>query len=397
MDVLLDSKPDPLGLEYFFPFPRSLMSNATTGKLMPKPDFHVAKDLYNEIDTLTYRLKRLEDAAQVRWCHDASNADLGRLFDDAFEGEGIPVKNWGAFLEKGGVQGAMQFAPLDMIVEAINVLTAKRAEKIQLLYQITGQSDIMRGQATQRATATEQSIKAQFASTRVQTLQDEFARFAGEAQAIRAEIICLHFEPSTIIARSNVAQTQDAQKAEQAVALLQSDSWWFRIGVRPESISLPDMAMQRQERGEALQSLGGYFQSMMPLLQMSAGTPGAMPAVMEFVLETGQWMVAGLRGASEIEEAFDRFAEKVQQLASQPPPPPQPNPAMQVAQLKAQAEAGKAKAGMAQTQMDMQMAVAEHQMGMQKLAAEAQADRMKTQNEIARAHVAPRPGPGEVM
>ena len=65
MREVLDEKDDPLGLEGFFPCPRPLFANATTTKLLPTPDFELAKDLYNEIDGITYRLKKLEESAKV--------------------------------------------------------------------------------------------------------------------------------------------------------------------------------------------------------------------------------------------------------------------------------------------------------------------------------------------
>ena len=76
------------------------------------------------------------------------------------------------------------------------------AELMNLLFQVTGMSDIMRGQSTAGATATEQALKAKFASTRVQEFQNEFARFASDTQRIKAEIISKHFDPQTIAERS---------------------------------------------------------------------------------------------------------------------------------------------------------------------------------------------------
>ena len=49
----------------------------------------------------------------------------------------------------------------------------------------------MRGQSSQQTTATEQAIKARFASVRVQSLQDEFARFCSDTQKIKAEMTAM--------------------------------------------------------------------------------------------------------------------------------------------------------------------------------------------------------------
>ncbi len=392
-DRILEVNEDPLELYGFFPCPRPLIANATTGKFMPKPDLFLAKDLYDEIDVITHRIKRLEDCAKVRWAYDSSVPELQRIFQEAFEGQGVGVKNWNALMEKGGIAGAMQFTPLDIIVKALEVLSARRAEKIQLLYQITGMSDIVRGQAAQRATATEQSIKAQFASTRIQTSQDELARFASDVQKLRAEIISRWFSEETIVERSNVMRTAGAQRVQAAMAIIKSDIWQYRVTVRPESIALPDMATQRQERSEAVQGLGAYFGAMTPLVNMAASKPQALGAVMQFVIETGQWMITGLRGASEIEEAFDRFAATVKQIASQPPPPPQPDPKLQVAEIQAQAEMGKAQATMQQTAMDTQASQAEHLQQMREMAMKAQTDKMKVQGQLAVAAAKPPPQP----
>ena len=80
----------------------------------------------------------------------------------------------------------------------------------------------MRGQATSGATATEQALKAKFASTRVQEFQNEFARFASDAQKIRAEIISKHFDPQTIMERSNVRYMTgvNPQAAMEAIQMI---------------------------------------------------------------------------------------------------------------------------------------------------------------------------------
>jgi hypothetical protein len=237
-------------------------------------------------------------------------------------------------------------------------------------------SDNMRGQAAGRATATEQSIKAQFASTRIQTAQDELARFASDLQTLRAEIIAKHFDPQTIRQRSNIDRTQDAGRAEEAIALLKDKFAEYRVMVRPESLAMQDMATLRQERAEALTALGSHFQAMMPLVQLGAGVPGGLQAVLAFVIRTGQWMVAGLRGASEVEAAFDTFADAAQKIASQPPPPPQPDPKMEGEKIKLAGIQMEAQADAQKTQMDMEASQVEHAQRMREMAMKGAQQRM---------------------
>jgi hypothetical protein len=64
---------------------------------------------------------------------------------------------------------------------------------------------------------------------RVQRRQDEFARFASGLQRDQGEIICNLFDPETIVERSNIGQTPDAEHALEAVELLKSDFAQYRI------------------------------------------------------------------------------------------------------------------------------------------------------------------------
>jgi hypothetical protein len=210
-------------LENFWPFPRPMVANLTTSKFLPTPDFVLAQDLYDGIDTLESRINLLEDAIRVAGLYDRRTKGQA-----AARGEGpqrsLSGRCLGGLRGEGRDQGRGRLAPAGEIVGALDKLRECRTEKIGLLYQVTGMSDIMRGQASQQTTATEQAIKARFASVRVQSMQDEFARFCSDVQKIKAEIISKHFEPQTIIDRSNVMRTPDAQLAQPAVELIKSSS-----------------------------------------------------------------------------------------------------------------------------------------------------------------------------
>lgn len=369
---LLDKKPDPLGLKGFWPSPRPMFANLTTSKLLPQPDFVMAQDLYNEIDDLATRALWLEQCIRVRGLYDKNNEELKRVLDSG-PNSMIPVDGWAAFAEKNGIAGAIDWFPLEMVTQALDALNAQMDRKIAQLYQITGMSDIMRGQASEQATATEQAIKARFASVRVQTLQDEFARFASDTQRIKAEIIATHFDPQNILDRSNIMRTPDAPLAQAAVALIKSDIYQWRISVNPDSVSLTDFAALKQERFEFATAIGTYFQNMIPFVQMLAqASPVAAQAAVQFVINMAQSMVAGLKGAAEMEGIFDEFVAKLEQAAQRPPPPPQPDPKLetekvkaQAAQTKAGAEQFKAKADVVKTGMEMQQAAQEHAHAMQ--------------------------------
>lgn len=383
-DKLLDEKDDPLGLEGFWPCPRPMFANLTTTKMVPVPDYVLAEDIYNEIDDVTARIVLLEEAIAVRGVYDKNSEEVKTLLKRTKTNDMIPAENFAAFKEKGGLMGVVDFMPLDMIVGALDKLREYRAELINLMFQVTGFSDIMRGQSAAGTTATTDALKAKFASVRMQAFQSEFARFASDAQSIKAEIISRHFNPETILARANVRymSREDQQLAPQAVDLIKSELYQYRVEVKPEAISMSDYAAIKQERTEFLTGVAGFLQSAFPMMQ-------AAPWSVPFLLQMLQWASAGFRSGSTIEGVMDQAItaaqQQIQKAAMQPPPQ---DPAKEVALIKARAEAGKAQATQQQTQMDLQAhlvktkadlqeSVMDHQMSMQKMEAQMRNDAMK--------------------
>jgi hypothetical protein len=368
---LLDVKDDPLELQGFWPFPRPMTANATTDSLIPTPDFSLAQDLYNEIDELSTRIKTLEKAVSVRGAYDSTNEGLKRLLSEGNDNDLIPIENFASFVEKGGIAGAIAWLPLETIISALDKLCAQRVELQQALFQITGMSDIMRGQSSGPAvTATEQGIKAKFGSVRMQALQDEFARYASDLQRLKAEVMAKYFAPETLLERSNIMSTPDAPLAMQAIQLLQSKYGLYRIEVKPESVSLADFAAQRNEATEFVMGVSQFLTAAAPLAQ---ALPGSQTALLELL----GLVMTRFRFAGEAEGIIDRaiatLKAQPQQAQAQ-----QPDPKLLAAQLKAQT--------------DMQKVQFEHQADMAKIEAETQAEVTKqraqaafnTQEEMAR-------------
>jgi hypothetical protein len=356
---VLDRKPDPLELDGFFPCPRPLLANTTTDKLVPRPDFVLAQDLYDQVDNLCTRIKLLEDAIRVAGVYDKAASAVGQLLS----GTGntlIAVDHWAAFGEKGGIRGAIDWLPLEQIVGAITTLAGRLREVQDMLYQVTGMADIMRGASDPRETARAQGIKARFGSVRMQRLQDDVARFATDIQRLKAEVIGTHFDKATILAQANAQYTYDAEVAPQAAELLKSRMSMYRVEVKPEAVSLTDFAVLKSERMELLTGVSTFLQAMGPLAQQ-------VPQSAPFLLQMLQWSVAGLRGASTIESVLDRAvtaAEQAQQEAqSQPDKPPPPDPKLLAQQLKGQQELAKVDA---ELQADLTRTAAEVQANGQK-------------------------------
>ena len=387
---ILDDKPDPLKLAGFWPIPKPMVSNVTTTAWMPIPDFVMAQDLYNEIDKLETRISLITDAVKVVGVYDKSSEGVKRMLVEGVENDLIPVDNWALFAEKGGLQGQIDWLPFDTIAGVLAQLTARRQDATQLLYEITGMSDVMRGaqSAGGAVTATERSLQARFASVRIQALQDEFSNYATDLIRLRAEVISKHFSVATIIKQSNIETTADAALGEQAAALIKdtSDLVW-RITVKPESVAMVDYAQLKEERTSYITALATFMQSAAPLVELD---PGITPSLLSML----QWGLAGFKGSEEVEGILDQAIDEARKNLEQPEGGSEgPSPE----EIKAQAEQAKSQAQMqleqikhqhameliqAKMQSDMQEFQAEMQVKMQEIEASTQQDIIKEQAQM---------------
>ncbi|MDD1710460.1 MAG: hypothetical protein LUQ37_06090, partial [Methanoregulaceae archaeon] len=358
MDVICDAKEDPLQLEGFFPCPQFMLANPTSQDYVPRADYILAQDQYDELNDVTTRITMLEKAIKVVGVYDKSADGVQRMLNELVDNELVPVDNWAMFAEKGGIKGQVDWLPIEEVAGALEILRNYRTELVNLLYQVTGMSDILRGATQSGETATAQSIKAKFASTRVQAMQDDFARFATDLQRLRIEIISRHFDDQSIVAQSNLQATPDAEYIPQALQLIRSMDA-FKISIKSETLAAQDLAALRQEKQEFIQGLASFLTAAQPLVEKY---PAAAPTLLEML----KWAMTGFKGSSTIEGVLDKAIASLQQQ----PPAPQADPAE-----------AKMKAAQAAQQMKLQGDAQREKM---KSAAKGQEIQMQTQADIVR-------------
>lgn len=384
-EKLLDVKPDPFGLTGFFPVPRPMASNLTTSAYMPIPDFTMAQDLYNEIDNLETRIAMLTQAVKAVGVYNSAIDGVKRMLVEGVENDLIPVDNWAVFSENGGMQGVIDWLPIETIAGVLNQLIARRNDCKSQLFEISGMSDIMRGAAASAGgpvSATERALEARFASVRIAALQDEFSTYATDLIRLRAEIISKHFSPEQIVKQSNILNTpdgQDQQLIQQAVELIKNNQELvWRVQVRPESVAMVDFAALKQERTEYLMAVSQFLQSSGPLIEKE---PASAPMLMEML----KWGLAGFKGSQDIEGVIDRAMEQMAQKLAQPQEQ-QPDPEAQKMQMQMQLEQTKSQAAMqleqAKNQGAMQLEQQSLQIDMQRIQAELQAKIQEKQADI---------------
>jgi hypothetical protein len=390
---ILDERDDPLELENFFPCAKPLYATMTSDTLVPVPDFVLYQDQATELDILTDRIDGLVKALRVRGVYDASQPTLQRLLTEGDNNTLIPVDKWMAFSEKGGLKGSIDLLPLDTLSNALLQCYRARDEIKNQIYEITGISDIVRGQTSASETATAQQIKGQYAGLRLRAMQEDVALFASELFQLKAQVICTKFQPTTILqyAAAQAMNPADQALIPQALMLLQDKPLRnFRIQVDSDSLVQIDENQNKRERTEFLQAMGGFLTQALPMGQQA---PELVPMLIELVkFGVGAYKKAEpIEGA--IDQAMDQMKQKQQQMAANPTPPP-PSPEMikmqgqqQIEQMKMQATA---QADQLRVQADAQNAQTQAQFDMQveqmKMQAEAQLESQKQQFEMALAN-----------
>ena len=368
-DRLLDHKYNPYGLDNFWPLPKPLYATQTTDTLVPVPDYVLYQDQADEIDKLTNRIALLIEALKVVGVYDASQAGIQRMLTEGFDNQLIPVDSWAAFSEKGGVKGTIDFLPLDQTVQALQQCYAAREQAKQVVYDVTGLSDIIRGSSVASETATAQQIKGQYASMRLKRMQMDVAVFASELLRIKAQLMCDLYSPENLIQMSGIMGTDDAVYAEQAIQLMKSEpARNFRIEVASDSLVEMDEQAEKQSRTEFMTAFGMTMRDALPMVQQAPEMAPLIGEVLQFVVRT-------FKGGRSLESALETTIEKM----NAPKEPQGPSPEQQQAEAQQQMEQAKLQQTMQSEQMKMQAAQQMEQMKAQTM---AQVEQFKAQQAI---------------
>lgn len=371
LSELLDERDDPLKLVGFEPCPKPMLANVSTSNSVPRPDYYMIQDQYMELDTINNRISLLVQACKVAGVYDKGQPGIVRLLQEGNDNLLIPVDNWAMFAEKNGLKGQIDWLPLETIVQALNQLNMARETIKAQIYELTGISDIVRGASKASETLGAQQIKAQFAGVRIESLQAEIARFAGDVLRIKAEMMVRHFSPEVLVTKSNIMATGEGniEYVGPAMQLLQTDvGFEWRISVATDSMAQVDYQAEKADRTEFLTAVSGFMKQALPIVQ-------AMPEAKAMVVGMLKWGVAGFKKAQEIEGMLDKELDAL--MKPQPPEPPPPDPALIKAQVDAQARQQEA-------QLDAQARQQEMQQDQQKTMLELQKEERKAQLEEQR-------------
>lgn len=340
---------DPLELSCFFPCPMPLYQTEDTTSLIPIPDFKLYQTLADDLDRTTLRIIGLTKAMKVRGIYDSSLPELDHLYDDG-DKTLIPAQNVTALLERGGLDKAIWFAPLETLIVTMRELVAHREVIKASIYEVTGISDIMRGQTVASETMGAQQLKSQWGTLRLQRRQRAVQRYARDLLRLMTEVISEKFDPQTFTIMTGIRHLTNEQKpvAQQQMMMAQQSgqpvppemqeqlaapTWEeilsvlrdemvlsYRVDVETDSTIQADEMQEKQDMTELMAGMSQFVATIGPAVQS-----GYLPVeVAKSLMLTA---VRKFKAGGELEAAIENI---------QPPPPQQKQDDGSQAQLQMQ-------------------------------------------------------------
>jgi hypothetical protein len=382
VEEILEVKDDPYGLPHFFPCPKPLFANTSTANLVPTPDYYIVQDQYEELNTLHARKSMLIRACKVAGVYDAANGKIADIFEQD-DNKLVPIDEWAAFAEKGGINGAIQFVPLETIAGVIAQLNMAMEVEKDMIQELTGISDIVRGGGSPYDTATGVGMKAQYASMRLYTQQSEIAEFFSEMFAIKAFLMAKFYSPESLVRKAGRVPEIDQGYLGEAMNLIKDELLsHINVQVTVDQLQAPNQQQLASETAQVMTSLAGLIGQAFPVIQ-------AMPESKPLFLMLAKKSVSTMPGAREIEGAIEQELDKLLGEQNQSKEAEGPSPEQQAqmrfqqtaqmqAQQAAQMEAAKLEH---QKQGDIAKMQAQMQMKQMELDAEMQVTQAKLENE----------------
>lgn len=415
-ECLLRKTEDPLKLRGFYPTPGLLLLTLKPGQLEPIPLYWYYQNQAEELNRVTYRLNKVISAIRVRGAYNSLlSADMEKILADTeTENALVAAGESLALAQGGGFEKNIWLLPLDKLVATAESLYRSREAIKQVIYELTGISDIIRGSNVASETATATQTKDKWGTLRLRKMQTTVANYirdlfrlavdAGstmipaekwkmltqlpiptmEEQGLARQQ--LQFMQQQAQERMMMAQMQPQQPGapippppkpdpqllaaaqgpnmEEILKQISSDEGrTFTINIQTSSTIDLDTAQDKQEVSEFMNALGQMLAGLQPL--MSFGPPG-IETIKALLTAVCQRFKFGLPVVDIIETI-------------KPPPPPQPPPPDPTEMAKLEVVKAESAARLQEMQMESQLAQQEMQNKLKLMQAELQVKEQELQ------------------
>lgn len=338
---------DFLHLPSFFPCPKPIFATLTNDSIIPRPDYAMIKTMLDELNGINTRMRLTMKALKVSGVYDNSFSKLADIFEK--DVTLVSIGDFDKLKNAGGLKGVIDFLPIEQYVVALEQLARRREDVVQQIFDITGVSDIMRGNSNPNETATAVNKKTNFGTLRNQDRQNDMQRFICDLYCTKGNIICEQFSEEKLISFLNPDESVDSNIVSQAIALLKTEK------MRGMSLKVETETVFNQEQ-EIKQTMDGV-KAVSEMIQMAFGIVSQQPLLLPLYRQMISAVVATMPKARSFETAIETsFAAIEKQLNTPPEPtPPQQTPADQInaEKVKNQFEIDKEKNAIKEKEINM--------------------------------------------
>lgn len=274
---VIEREKDPWELESFFPFPKPLFATITSDKMIPVPYYLIVQDLFEELDETQRRINHLISMLKVRGFYDSS---LGDEFANVLrndDGHLEPITNWAGIVDQNNGKVPFTIMEIGEIYGALQELRNQRMDIKNQIYEVSGFSDIIRGNTRASETATAQEIKKEYATLRMNRHIKNVNRFVRDVVRIMGELIAEHFQPETI-----QLITGQAVSPEMMETLRNDIQRAYKIDIEIDSMLAENEELEQQGRMDFLNAVAQFVGGVMPMLQAGMIDPAAAKELVMF-------------------------------------------------------------------------------------------------------------------
>jgi len=210
---------DEWKLSGFFPIPKPMRFYDKISGLTPQCVYEAYRAQAEELNKVTNRIRMVMGALKVRGFYDGSVEKLGELME-APDNTLLAADNV-QILEGKGLDRLIWFAPLTELITVLQQLYLQRTQIKAVIFEITGLSDLMRGDTAASETASAQGMKNQWGSMRLKKMQREVMRYSRDLLRIMAELALTKFSQQTLAGMTGLSFPTNEQKVESQRMLAQ--------------------------------------------------------------------------------------------------------------------------------------------------------------------------------
>lgn len=362
-------KTDLPDLESVLPLPKPIFCTLTNDSLIPVPDYSEIKAMLDELDGINNRMRLTMQALKVSGCYDNAFPELANILDK--DVALLSLSDFDKLKEAGGIAGIIDFMPIQQYIDTLATLAQQRQDVTAQIYEVTGVSDIMRGNSDPSETATAVTKKTNFGTLRNQDRQNDMQRFITDLLKIKAEMICELFQDETL---AQFAGNYEPQVVMQAIALLRQDK------IRNLIVGVETDTSFNQDNEQ--ENILNAVKIVNDLITMSFQFVSAQPALLPLYKQMVESVIVTLPNTRQFEPVIDDVFNKIAQDLAQPD---DNNGQDAELQIKAQSEMAKTQLQAQKNANDLAIKQEQNQIKREELALKSQVDNRKldlTQEEM---------------